>query len=110
LEGGGGGGSGGSGEEEVLEVCEGFVARLVRNMMVVVRSPEMDGQCLKLLNRREAGDEGDGKKMYVGHMVSTLDWYVKVWKVLLRFVWRMWKCEMRSENGGKLFEGRLGFV
>jgi hypothetical protein len=65
-------------EEEVLEVCESFVGRLVRTMMVVVRSKEMDGQCLKLLNRREVGGEGDGKKMYVGHLVSTLDWYAKV--------------------------------
>ena len=32
----------GGGEEEVLEVCKGFVGRLVRNMMVVVRSKEMD--------------------------------------------------------------------
>ena len=63
----------GSGKEEVLEVCEGFVGRLVRNMMVVVRSKEMDGQCLKLLNRREVSGEGDRKKMYVSHLVSTLD-------------------------------------
>jgi hypothetical protein len=98
------------GEEEVLKVCESFVGRLVRNMMMVVRSKEMDCQCLKLLNRREVGGEGDGKKMYVGHLVSTLNWYMKVWKVLLRFVWRMWKCEVRSETEGKLFDGGLGFV
>ena len=30
-------------EEQVLGVCEGFVGRLVRNMMAVVRSGEMDG-------------------------------------------------------------------
>lgn len=79
-------------------------------MIKVIRSPDMEPQCLLLLNRREAGRTQDGKPMYVGHLVSTLEWYVKVWKMLLRFVWRMWKGEMRSENGGVVFEGRPGFV
>ena len=52
---------------------KGFVGRLVRNIMVVVRSKEIDGQCLKLLNRREVSGKGNGKKMYVSHLVSTLD-------------------------------------
>lgn len=55
-----------------------FVRRLVRNMMVVVRSLDMEQQCLKILNRREAGGKQDGKLMYVRQIVSTLEWYVKV--------------------------------
>lgn len=43
-----------------------------KNMMVVVRSGEMDSQCLKLLNRREVGGEGNGKPMYIGHLACTL--------------------------------------
>jgi len=97
-------------EEEGLVVCEAFVGRLVRNMMVVVRSSDMEQQCLKILNRREAGGKHDGRPMYVGHMVSTLEWYAKVWKMLLRFIWRMWKGVMGSEDAGVLFEGRPDFV
>lgn len=73
-------------EEEGLVVCEAFVGRLVRNMMVVMRSLDIEQQCLKILNRREAGGKQDGKLMYVGQMVSTLEWYVTVWKMLLRFI------------------------
>lgn len=50
-------------KEEGLVVCEAFVGRLVRNMMVVVRSSDMEQQCLKILNRREAGGKQDGKPM-----------------------------------------------
>jgi len=30
--------------------------------------------------------------------------------MLLRFIWRMWKGVMESEDEGVLFEGRLDFV
>jgi len=65
-------------KEEVLVVCKAFIRRLVRNMMVVVRSLDMEQQCLKILNRREASGKHDGRLMYVRHMVSTLEWYTKV--------------------------------
>lgn len=97
-------------EDEVLAVYKAFVGRLVRNIMVIVRSQEIDGQCLKILNRREAGSRGDRRKMYVRHIVSTIDQYIKVWKMLLRVIQKMQKGKISRESKGKVFKERPGFV
>jgi len=60
-------------KEEGLVVYEAFVRRLVRNIMVVIRSLDIEQQCLKILNRREASGKQDRKLMYVRQIVSTLE-------------------------------------
>jgi len=54
-------------------VYKAFVRRLVRNMMVIIRSLDIEQQCLKILNRREASRKHDRRLMYVRHIVSTLE-------------------------------------
>jgi len=54
-------------------VYKAFIRRLVRNIIVVIRSLDIEQQCLKILNRREASRKQDGKLMYVRQIVSTLE-------------------------------------
>lgn len=65
-------------KEEGLVVYKAFIRRLVRNMIVVIRSLDIEQQCLKILNRREASRKQDKKLIYIRQIVSILEQYIKV--------------------------------